>query len=120
MKTITLALFCSALSVASYAQTVTGNIQKKFTVAGKEITSAHPTQVRIYDLSTKQLSSYFDTDSEGQFSIQNIKQGKYVLLVHDPLVKDKNKVYFEVSNAGETKLQPIVVDRIKKEVVLKK
>jgi len=72
------------------------------------------------NLSTKKWTDYIDTDSQGEFSIQNVEKGKYHLEVIDPLVKKRNVIFVDVENNGFNSLHPIVVDRINKTVTVQK
>lgn len=126
MKTKALILLLIALVVSSsYAQSsLNGSIQKKIVISGKTsdttIISPHATKVRLMNVSTKKWTDYIDTDSQGEFSIQNVEKGKYLLEVNDPLVKRRNVVFVDVENNGFNSIQPIVVDRLKKTVVVYK
>lgn len=109
----------------SLAQTssLSGSVEKQVIVRGGKsdsiIISPHQTRVRIYSYSTREWSEY-DTDSKGSFIINDIKKGRYLLQVDDPVVKTKNRIYVEVSKNGSNSINPIIVDRISKSVLVKK
>ena len=108
------------ISFCGYAQNqFQGNIQKKFSIGNKELVEGHQTNLRLYNMNTKTWSDYYSTDSKGAFSIQDVKPGKYLLQVNDPIVKEKNIVFVEVPASGKNQVHPIVVDRIQNKVFLK-
>ena len=119
MKLITF-FFWMSISIHSFSQNqLSGNIQKKFSIGNKEMTEAHQTDLRLYDLKTKTWSGYYTTDTKGTFSIQDVKPGQYLLQVNDQVVKQKNIVFIEVPSWGKNQVHPILVDRIKKKVIVK-